>query len=111
MAKPYLIFKAHIGIYYAQIRLADGSLSNNKSTGCRNRTEAERTVMEWIVTGNIPARVGSKDSKVKALIRFVYSMIRTAEFDSDDINNIIKILKERNFPLLSALTEKNIDVL
>ena len=49
MAKPYLIFKAHTGIYYAQIRLADGSLSNNKSTGCRNRTEAERTVMEWIV--------------------------------------------------------------
>ena len=42
MAKPYLIFKAHTGIYYAQIRLADGSLSSNKSTGCRNRTEAER---------------------------------------------------------------------
>lgn len=42
MAKPYLIFKAHTGIYYAQIRLADGTLSNNKSTGCRNRTEAER---------------------------------------------------------------------
>lgn len=35
MAKPYLIFKAHTGFYYAQIRLADGSLSNNKSTGCR----------------------------------------------------------------------------
>ena len=35
MAKPYLIFKAHTGIYYAQIRLADGTLSNNKSTGCR----------------------------------------------------------------------------
>ena len=32
IAKPYLIFKAHTGIYYAQIRLADGSLSNNKST-------------------------------------------------------------------------------
>ena len=53
MAKPYFIFKAHTGIYYAQIRLADGTLSNNKATGCRNRTEAERTVMEWIVTGNI----------------------------------------------------------
>ena len=53
MAKPYLIFKAYAGIYYAQIRLADGSLSNNRSTGCRNRTESERTtVMEWIVKGN-----------------------------------------------------------
>ena len=32
MAKPYLIFKAHTGFNYAQIRLADGSLSNNKFT-------------------------------------------------------------------------------
>ena len=39
MAKPYLIFRAHTGFYYAQIRLADGTLSNNKSTGCKNRTE------------------------------------------------------------------------
>ena len=92
MAKPYLIFKAHTGFYYAQIRLADGSLSNNKSTGCRNRTEAERTVMEWIVTGNIPARVGSKDSKVKSIDKIrLFNDLRTAEFDSDDINNIIKI--------------------
>ena len=103
MAKPYLIFKAHTGIYYAQIRLADGSLSNNKSTGCRNRTEAERTVMEWIVTGNIPARVGSKDSKVKSIDKIrLFNDLRTAEFDSDDINNIIKILKERNY-LYSAV--------
>ena len=68
--------------------------------------------MEWIVTGNIPARVGSKDSKVKSIDKIrLFNDLRTAEFDSDDINNIIKILKERNFPLLSALTEKNIDVL
>lgn len=112
MAKPYLIFKAHTGFYYAQICLADGSLSNNKSTGCRNRTEAERTVMEWIVTGNIPARVGSKDSRVKSIDKIrLFNDLRTTKFDSDDINNIIKILQERIFPLLSALTEKNIDVL
>lgn len=98
MAKPYLIFKAHNGIYYAQIRLADGSLSNNKSTGCRNRAEAECKVMEWIVTGNIPARVGSKDSKVKSIDKIrLFNDLRTAEFDFDDINNIIKILKERNY--------------
>ena len=103
MAKPYLIFKAHNGIYYAQIRLAVGSLSNNKSTGCRNCTETERKVMKWIVTGNIPARVGSKDSKVKSIDKIrLFNDLRTAEFDSDDINNIIKILKERNY-LYSAV--------
>ena len=96
MAKPYLIFKAHTGIYYAQIRLADGSLSNNNSTGCRNCTEAERT-------GNIPARVGSKDSKIERIDKIrLFNDLRIAEFDSDGINNIIKILKERNY-LYSAV--------
>ena len=66
MAKPYLIFKAHTGIYYAQIRLADGTLSNNKSPGCRNRTEAERTVMEWIVTGHIPPALVQKTAGLRA---------------------------------------------
>ncbi|WP_277291937.1 hypothetical protein [Treponema berlinense] len=59
--------------------------------------------MEWIVTGNIPARVGSKDSKVKSIDKIrLFNDLRTTEFDSDDINNIIKILKERNY-LYSAV--------
>lgn len=54
--------------------------------------------MEWIVTGNIPVRVNSKDSKVQSIDRIrLFNDLRTAEFDSDDINNIIKILKERNY--------------
>ena len=59
--------------------------------------------MEWIITGNIPARVGSKDSKVKSIDKIrLFNDLRTTEFDSDDINNIIKILKERNY-LYSAV--------
>ena len=59
--------------------------------------------MEWIVTGNIPARVGSKGSKVKSIDKIrLFNDLRTAEFDSDDINNFIKILKERNY-LYSAV--------
>jgi len=103
MAKPYLIFKANTGIYYAQIRLSDGTLSNNKSTGCRNRTEAERIVMQWIVTGNLPARINSKNSKIQTIDKIrLFNDLRTAEFDNDDINTIIKILKERNY-LYSAI--------
>ena len=107
MAKPYLIFKAHTGIYYAQIRLADGTLSNNKSTGCRNRAEAERTVMQWIVTGNIPVRVNSKDNKVQSIDKVrLFNDLRNADFDNDDINNIIKILTERNY-LYSAVPKNS----
>ena len=61
MAKPYSIFKARNGIYYVQFRLSDGSRSSSKSTGCRNKTEAERKAMEWVVNGQIPARINSKN--------------------------------------------------
>ena len=107
MAKPYLIFRAHTGFYYAQIRLADGTLSNNKSTGCKNRTEAERKVMEWIVTGNIPVRVNSKDSKVQSIDKIrLFNNLRSADFDAEDIETIIKILTERNY-LYSAVPKSS----
>ena len=61
MNKPYLLFRNHNSPYwYAQIRLADGSLSNNKSTGKESRTEAEKVVMEWIVKGECPKCVSKK---------------------------------------------------
>ena len=52
MNKPYLLFRNHYSPYwYAQIRLADGSLSNNKSTGKESRTEAEKVVRNVIEVG------------------------------------------------------------
>ena len=54
MAKPYLIYKMHTGIYYAELLLPDGSRSNKKSTGSKNRAEAERIVMNWVIKLNIP---------------------------------------------------------
>ena len=45
MAKLYLIFKAYTEICYAQIRLADESLSNNKSTDAE--TEQKLNEPSW----------------------------------------------------------------
>lgn len=107
MAKPYLIFKAHTGFYYAQIRLPDGTLSNNKSTGCKNRIEAERKVMEWIVTGNIPLRSNSRDKKTQSVDKLkFFNDLRNADFTTEDIETIIKILKERNY-LFSAVSKSS----
>lgn len=65
MNKPYLLFRNHNSPYwYAQICLADGSLSNNKSTGKESRKEAEKVVMEWVVKGECPKRV-SKNGNSK----------------------------------------------
>ena len=108
MAKPYLIFKAHTGVYYAQILLPDGSHTNNKSTGCRNRADAERKVMEWIVTGTIPARINSSIEKTKTQTIEkvkIFNELRNTDFDTDDIKKIIKILKDRNF--IQAAVLKN----
>ncbi len=53
MNKPYLLFRNHNSPYwYAQIRLADESLSNNKITG--------KVVMEWVVKGECPKHVSKK---------------------------------------------------
>ena len=98
MAKPYLILKMKSGIFYARILLPNGQYSTNKSTGTRNRADAERTVMEWIVTGNIPVRVNSKDNKVQSIDKIrLFNDLRTADFDTNDINTIINILTERNY--------------
>lgn len=70
MNKPYLLFRNHNSPYwYAQIRLADGSLSNNKSTGKESRTEAEKVVMEWVVKGECPKRVSKKRNFIKTSVR------------------------------------------
>ncbi len=73
----------------------------------KNRAEAERKVMEWIVTGNIPVRVNSKDSKVQSIEKIrLFNDLRTVDFDTEDIETIIKILKERNY-LYSAVPKSS----
>ena len=62
MAKPYLIYKTSNGVYYAELLLPDGTHANKKSTGCRNRAEAEKVVMGWVVNGNIPSRINGKEN-------------------------------------------------
>lgn len=96
MAKPYLIFKAHTGIYYAQIRLADGTLSNNKSTGCRNRTEAEKVVMGWVVNGNIPARTNGKENRKPTVDKIsFFNNLRNYDFSPNEVLKIAQTLQER----------------
>ena len=100
MAKPYSIFKARNGIYYVQFRLSDGSRSSSKSTGCRNKTEAERKAMEWVVNGQIPARINSKNESESFTsvdkIKFLNDL-RTTNFSEEDIKSIVNILKERKY--------------
>ena len=77
MNKPYLLFRNHQSPYwYAQIRLPDGSLSNNKSTGKESRTEAEKVVMQWVVNGECPKRVSGKSFHKKQsnrMIRIIFN--------------------------------------
>ena len=100
MAKPYSIFKARNGIYYVQFRLSDGARSSSKSTGCRNKTEAERKAMEWVINGQIPARINSKNESESFTsvdkIKFLNDL-RTTNFSEEDIKSIVNILKERKF--------------
>lgn len=97
MAKPYFLFKMPSGIWYARIQLPDGTYSNNRSTGSRDRNSAERVVMEWVVNNKLPSRINSVDDKRIGLDKIsVLNSLRTIDLEREDIQNIIKILKERN---------------
>lgn len=65
MTRPYSLFIKSNGYYYVQFLLSDGSRSQNKSTGTKDRREAEKIAMEWYVNGNIPTRINSKEEKSK----------------------------------------------
>lgn len=98
MAKPYSIFRKSSGIYYVQFPLTDGGRSNIKSTGTRVRSEAEKTAMEWMVNGNIPNRINSKDKTEKLLTMSkltFFNMLRTIDLPQTDVKTVIKIMKER----------------
>ena len=101
MNKPYLLFRNHNSPYwYAQIRLADGSLSNNKSTGKESRKEAEKVVMEWVVKGECPKRVSKKGNSKNSNsldTLAILNQLKTKPFSDSEITQILDILKERNF--------------
>lgn len=104
MNKPYLLFRNYNSPYwYAQIRLADRSLSNNKSTGKESRKEAEKVVMEWIVKGECPKRVSKNNNSLDTLA--ILNQLKTKPFSDSEITQIIDILKERKLIKTAVRTE------
>ena len=105
MTRPYSLFKKSNGYYYVQFLLADGSRSQNKSTGTKDRKEAESIAMRWAVLGDIPERINSKAEKAKSQsvdrISFFNSM-STYDFSPEEIDKMISIMQKRGF-ILSAV--------
>ena len=96
MAKPYLIYKTSNGVYYAELLLPDGTHANKKSTGCRNRAEAEKVVMGWVVNGNIPARTNGKENRKTTVDKIsFFNNLRNYDFSPDEVLKIAQTLQER----------------
>ena len=96
MAKPYLIYKTTNGVYYAELLLPDGTHANKKSTGCRNRAEAEKVVIGWVVNGNIPARTNGKENRKTTVDKIsFFNNLRNYDFSPDEVLKIAQTLQER----------------
>lgn len=97
--KPYLLFKTkHSPFWYAQVRLPDGTISRNKSTGKENKTDAERTVMEWVVKGCVPertSRTGRAIGKQSFTFISILNYLRTNDLSEQEINDLIEVMKAR----------------
>ena len=62
--------------------------------------EAERVVMEWIVSGNIPTTVNKKGKAIgQTSLEFVSILngLKTRDFTEKEIDEIVNVLKERNY--------------
>ena len=96
MAKPYLLYKTSNNTYYAEILLPDGSHANKKSTGCKNRADAERAVMGWIVNGTVPVRSNGKvNKKIDVNKITLLNNLRNYDFTTEEVKTIAEILKNR----------------
>ena len=106
MAKPYLIYKTSNGVYYAELLLPDGTHANQKSTGCRNRAEAEKVVMGWVVNGNIPSRINGKENhKTNVDKMSFFNNLRNYDFSSEEVLKIDKTLQDRKLLQFSVLPD------
>ena len=101
MNKPYLLFKTkHSPFWYAQVRLPDGTISRNKSTGKENKTEVERVVMGWVVNGCVPdrtSRTGKAIGKKSFNFITVLNYLKTNDLSEKAINDLIQVMKDRKF--------------
>ena len=99
MNKPYLLFKTkHSPFWYAQVRLPDGTISRNKSTGKENKTDAERTVMEWVVNGCVPertSRTGKAIGKKSFTFITLLNYLKTNDLSNQEIEDLIEVMKSR----------------
>jgi len=107
MARPFSFStKKPGGNIYVQFALPNGGRTYQKSTGTSNSREAEKIAMEWLVKGDIPKRINSKNPPSTSIdkIRF-FNDLRTADFDESEIQNIVKILTERKYLKTAVLTD------
>ena len=99
MNKPYLLFKTkHSPFWYAQVRLPDGTISRNKSMGKENKTDAERTVMEWVVNGCVPertSRTGKAIGKKSFTFITLLNYLKTNDLSEQEIHDLIDVMKSR----------------
>ncbi len=105
MTRPYSLFKKSNGYFYVQFLLPDGSRSQNKSTGTKDRKEAESIAMKWTVLGDIPARINSKEEKdrFQSVDRLAFfKALGTYDFSPEEVDRIISTLKGRGL-ILSAV--------
>jgi integrase len=99
VAKPYFIFKKSNGYYYAQFPVEASQRTIQKSTGCKDRNTAEKVVLQWYSNGGLPSRINAKKDTEKTSVEKIsfFASLRSMKFVDEDIDAILKILKDRQF--------------
>lgn len=67
-----------------------------------------KVVMEWVVKGSIPKRVSKNGHKAETSLLdtlSIFNLLKITKFSDSEVDQILKILKERSFIVTAVKTE------
>ena len=94
MGRPFSLYKRSNGVYYAYlINPVTGKRLSGRSTGTKNKAEAEFIVIGWLRNGTLPQKSLQQVITVDTAI----TAVRSEEWEPDDIKRLIEAMKDRGF--------------
>lgn len=97
MSKSFYLTKRKDIWYVRFVNPITFDLSVAKSTGTKDKDEAERISMRWFINGNIPNDIRNTDNTKNLQVYSIKQSIKNIELKREDVEEIIQIFKDRGF--------------
>lgn len=115
---PFLLTKRcdKGGIWYARVRKLDGTVSERRSTGTKDKSEAIKVASEWYRTGKLKKSKSAYEiaeaeipfiDKRTIFITQIISMAKKVNWKQEEIADVLERLKKEGYILNYTLRRDN----